>query len=323
MQKKWIYLAIGLVIVAAAVLLFDKPNPGPKVATDQLSHKLGDLVLVDQIKIRSHLPDQELILQKQGDVWQVLADHYPVDGQNLSRLFDQLTSLKVVDSIGEGANIEQEAGMDQGQELSLLQGDKVVTHLIIGKTAARGGQYIKTDAAKVLLLSQPLRVSADVSQWELKDFLQVDAEQIRELEISQETSGKAKTRRYVYNTEKKALILEGAKCSDKESDVTPLTKALTKLSYQKRLDSEQEEAKTAIATRPSRIKVMLADGSKFELVLGEIGREHKKYYAAIRKLERKDATTKAGLLSLLQDQYPHWIFEINEDLMKRLLPAAS
>lgn len=332
MNKKWFYLAGALALVTGLLLAIETmtgrlADKASKMAVGADFAAGSQLLEADEVIVKSAVG--EVVLKKaDGGAWSIGVDGFPVDAQRLARLLDQLDKAKVIDRLGSDPAIAEKTGVADGTVLAFNAGGKELARFKFGQNRAKGGQYASGSGDEVVLLSEAVMVQGDASAWELKSFLSVTGDAVREVDFR--PAGGKRPVSFVYDPDKKLLQPADPIAAGLEGDaldpaaVERLANAFAHLNFSARVDQSHAEANAAVTTHPGVVKITLSDGTAFELAVGEIGREQKKYYAQVRSVVVGAAPAEASLaIRQMQDIYGKWIFEVGEGVAARLGSGAE
>jgi hypothetical protein len=322
MKNQKSLIIVGLLVVGAvAVLIFDQGGNAP--VHPKIGQPLVLLETLPQVKEFAVIKgDRRLSLAKnETGMWSVDdgALKLPADGKKVANALDQVGKLKIQRLVSKTPDSEQ--GIETGTKLVL--GSDEATAVVLGDRRTGGGQYIQlAGGQEVFLTNEAADISVDLEQWELKTLLDVKREEIKSAEFSSAKKGQALTLLSREKAEDKLAVQALGKAEKtRESALGAIEKALEALSFSRRVDPSNEEAKTALANG-QRTRFTLFDGRTYEITVGKVGKDGaEKYFVAIRG-ERNNATLdaqKSADLDQLNDLMSKWSYEFSSYNAKRLI----
>jgi hypothetical protein len=316
-------IAVGLLVVAAvAVLVFDSNrNPAQHPKIGSLVINPSELPNISEVNLTKS--DKTLKIRKNDlGLWSV--DHdgviLPADGRKIATSFDQISKAKITRLISKSAESDQ--GFEAGVKLSLISAAGPID-FNLGEKRAGGGQYISLgQGPEVFLTSENIDIATDLDAWELKTLVDLKKEEIKKVEFWSAKKGAASTTLLREKAEDK-LAVQGLGKEEKtrESALGTIESALEALSFSKRLDPGNEEAKTALShAQQSRFESF--DGRVYDVWVGKVGKDaSEKYFVRVTASKGNSSlsTQQNAEIDLLNELMSKWSYEVSSYNAKRLI----
>lgn len=319
-------LAVGLVILALIAVGIDNYRKNNRRNSDKIGEHLldfGVLSKVDKIKIGKS--DYNVVLVKdKNQVWHLKDQSgYPVDAKKIADFFDSLLKTTIYDKTSKGDQTDSDFGLDIPTKVSMYSGEKSVLNLALGHNHTSGGKYAKLpdlEKDSIFLLSEQLIPNTDEDSWELKSLAKIDKNDVKSIEFFGHKTKPFLSVKREKKDDKFTLTKPLKTKQIKEGEINAIAGALSNLSYKKRVDNSNEEAKTAML-HPLKITYHLFDGRSYDILIGKLQIENKKKYF-IKVMGKKgdqglDTATEASLKQL-NSIMNKWSFEAYEYLVNKI-----
>jgi hypothetical protein len=316
-------IAVGfLVAAAAAVLVFDSnrnPSQHEKIGTYVFpSSELPGITELNLTKSERSLK----IRKAESGMWSLEQDGVvlPADARKIATSFDQLSKAKISRLISKAAEPEQ--GLASGVKCAITTAAGV-KEFNLGDKRAGGGQYISLgQSPEVFLTSENIELATDSESWELKTLLDVKKNEIKKVEFLSAKKGVSSTVLLREKAEDKLAVQELSKNEKtRESSLGAVESALEALSFSKRLDPGNEEAKTALANA-QQSKFETFDGRVYDVAVGKVGKDaSEKYFVRINasKGSASLSAQQTAEIDLLNELMSKWGYEVSSYNAKRLI----
>lgn len=194
------------------------------------------------------------------------------------QLFDELQRVKLR-SIAGGDAQQEDLGLSNAETVTLQAAGKDLLLLRLGEERKNGGRYIAFGPdPKAYVSSEPLRISPDGDQWEVKTLVKIPADQIKTIAFT--PAAKAPVTLTRDKKEDPPKVLNLAAGAKESPQVGGASSGFGSVMYTKRYEAANDEAKAALAS-PSHVTVTTFDGTEYTLDVGSIGDKNKKWFLAV------------------------------------------
>lgn len=332
-NKGLLITTVCLGIGAGAVVLLDRQKAKEKDA------RLGQVLLTPEAGANADLieitkGDKVVkLVRDAGNVWHLgEASGFPADAQKVVRLIDDLGRARYSVLASSKAEKLGEFGLTSPTKLSITAKGGKSLDVSLGDNRTAGGIYVApAGEGKAYVVDPAIVASSDVEHWELKVLVDVKKEHVKSVAFFHDDGAAPVTVERAKPEE--PLKVVGLKEPQKDKPaVAQLDTLLQSVSFSKRLDPSNEEAKGALA-KPSKAFVTLFDGRTYEVQVGSVGSKWFIKILADKHGAQLDAAA-AAELERLQQLMAASAFELpayvaqkfvkkSEDLVESPAPAAS
>jgi len=330
MRKQYLLITGALVIGAAVVMMTDRD--GTKGKDNRLRQTLfaaEQFAGVEKISITQG--EQKILLEKVGDSdWQVAPQvegqaAFPADAKQVASLVDALTKVKVQELLASKKTSWEGMGLDHPKVLTFSGKDKELFGAYFGDNRKTGGQFVSFNTdERAYLISEPVTLNLEKASWELKNLVNIKAEAIKAVTFHPSPAAapdKSAAARIFREKPEDPLKLEimAAKPDPKVVDaaVTAVGSVLADLSFVRRHDLSNEEAKTAML-KPARMTVDLFDGRVVVARVGKVDGAQPKYFVHL-EISPGQSTAKLDANSEQVNRLMSaWAFEISSWIGERM-----
>ncbi len=284
-RKLGIMIAL-LVAGAAVVLVVDHQE---QKASRHADSRVGQPLLasaalagVDQVEIKKTAGTATLVRDGEG-VWHLGGSAgFPVDASKVLKLLDDLGRTAYQMVAGTGQEHMGEFGLTAPTSVTLKEKGQERLALNLGDNRKGGGQFAATGGEyKVYLINPPVSVSADADAWEMKTLVNLDKDLIKAVAYAPAPGLNKQPVTLAREKKEDPLKVQALPATEKESPMVRGAEGqFANLSYTKRYDPSNEQAKAAMAA-PSQVTATLFDGRVYTFKVGSVGDKTKTYFLQI------------------------------------------
>jgi hypothetical protein len=179
-------------------------------------------------------------------------------------------------------------GLENGRQIRILDaGHERLLDLRLGdQRPGTGGQFIAFEGEgreSAYVVSTALQANTDVPSWELRRFLDVKPELVREIRFEPHASRRQKpvvlSRGDTTEAFKVAGLVAGDE-SEKAGELSAVASILSGLTWTRRVDPSNEAAKFALS-KASKLGVALTDGRDFEFLIAPADDKNSEYFVQL------------------------------------------
>lgn len=190
--RRFVLLAVAIAGIGAALWLGRTPAPdqGDAGKPEVLSGLKAKLNEVTQV-VLSRSDGGQVTLSRTAETWIVAERGYAADVARIRRLLLDLAGLEVVEQKTSNPKNYARLGVEDtdgaqatGTRVEVSAGDASFG-LIVGKSAAGRGVYVReTGATQALLVTPALNVETDAAQWLDRELLDLPKDRIAEITVT-------------------------------------------------------------------------------------------------------------------------------------------